>query len=91
MQEKPKRNLDLHTACDTIAARLTKIRCSCGKRLGRGRGFFELPCNNKKFHGGNKVLVLGEAMEGKTKIMRIMPIPDESTPVRAISVQEVTV
>lgn len=78
------KNLDKTNNCDKLSAMLHEIHCSCGKLIGRGRGIFEIPCRYKNNHGGERVLVLGEATAMGTKIYNVRPEKDSGVSVEMI-------
>jgi hypothetical protein len=57
-----------------LSSKLMTIYCSCGKKIGRGLGYFELVCRHRGNHRGDRMLVLGEVSRTGTKILSVSPI-----------------
>lgn len=68
--------LDNSAGCDTLSKKLVDLYCSCGKKIGRGRGVIEIRCRNSKRkdkHWGIDVWVLVETVGNKSRIISITP------------------
>lgn len=62
------------TDCAILSSKLINIYCTCGHKIGRGIGYFELVCRHRGNHHGDRVIVLGEVSRTGTKILSISPV-----------------